>query len=744
MMLATGQTLNGRYQITQELAQGGFGATFLAEDRYLPERPLCVVKQLRPQTSDPSALKTARRLFETEAQILHELGKHDQIPMLLAYFEEQQEFYLVEEYIRGQSLREEIRTKGKLTAAEVTAILREILEILVFVHGHQVIHRDLNPSNLIRRALDQRLCLIDFGAVKRVSTQFVQSSGMATVAIGTQGYLPSEQAQGRPQFGSDIYAVGMIAVEALTGQFPHLIATDPRTAELLWHGLVNIDPELMALIDKMIRHDFRERFFSAQAALDALNELGQPQSKTLVLQPPSPQAQSPSVVVSSLPTNVLAANVASTDMPDVLAVGNGKDRTAIAIAAGLGLAALVSIVVSLNLGLQWLSNRQARSEQFAQAQLAQELKQYDNALTGYQEVLNQNQQHEGALLGKAQVLQQLERYDEALATYDELLKLNPNVWEAWWGRGKILSDRKDYDQALISLDKAIQGNSRDIEIWQVKTQIHLAQKDQDNALSSLESLLKLDDRQAWAWYEKGWIHQSREQYRDAIAAYDRALRINSTDPNIWYQRGNSYYKLEDYKEAKNSYSKVVSLKPSHAPAWYSQGICYENLKQYDEAERSFAKVVELEPNNDRAWYHLAWNAQQNNRQTEAIAAYQRTVQLKNNDHDSQRNLANLLYDAQKYPGAIAAYDQALAIEPADGDSWERKGNAHNELAQYAEAIAAYDQALKYKPNNPEILANQQEAKARLEWESTQQEIKKDIKDKADKIKSGIQDLLPLP
>lgn len=736
MMLATGQILNGRYQITQELAQGGFGATFLAADYYLPERPLCVVKQLRPQTSDPVALKTARRLFETEAQILHELGKHDQIPMLLAYFEEQQEFYLVEEYIRGQSLREEFRTQGKLTAEAVKAMLREVLEILVFVHGHQVIHRDLNPNNLIRRTVDRRLCLIDFGAVKRVTSQFVQASGMATVAIGTQGYIPSEQAQGRPQFGSDLYAVGMIAIEALTGQFPHLIATDPRTAELLWHGLVDIDAGLMALIDKMTRHDFRERFVSAQATLDALNGLGQPQSQTLVLQPPIPQGQSPSVVASSLQTAI----------PDGLAVhgGEGKDRTAIAIAMGLGLAALVSLVVSLNLGVQWLAGRQARSEQFAQAQLAQEMKEYDRALTGYQDVLNQNQEHEGALLGKAQVLQQLERYDEALATYDELLKLDPNSWEAWWGRGKILSDRQEYDQALISLDKAIQGNSRNVDIWQTKAQIHLAQKDQDNALSSLESVLKLDDRQTWAWYEKGWIHQSREQYREAIAAYDRALKIDNSDPNIWYQRGNSYYKLENYREAQTSYTEVVNLKPSHAPAWYSQGIAYENLKQYAEAERAFAKVVELEPNNDRAWYHLAWNAQQNNRQTEAIAAYQRTVKLKANDHSSQRNLADLLYDSQQYPEAIIAYDQALALETADGDAWERKGNAHNQLQQYAEAIAAYDQALKYKPNNPEIIANQQEAKARLEWETTQQEIKKDIKDKADKIKSGIQDLLPLP
>ncbi|NJN73240.1 MAG: tetratricopeptide repeat protein [Limnothrix sp. RL_2_0] len=750
MILAPGQTLNGRYQIIRELAQGGFGATFLAEDLHLPEHPRCVVKQLKPQTAEPTALTTARRLFETEAQILHEIGKHDQIPQLFAYFEEQQEFYLVENYIEGQSLRDELRDKGKLSAREAVEMLKEILEILVFVHSNQVIHRDINPSNLIRRKTDGKLCLIDFGAVKRVTTQFAQPSG-ATVAIGTQGYLPSEQAQGRPQFGSDVYAAGMIGIEAITGLFPHLLPADPRTAEIQWRDSAEVDDELAHVLDKMVRHDFRERFFTAQDALAALNELGQEASNTVVLRPPT-----------SMNTAVMQTQIPEMETASPLGV-NPKDRTAMALVFGLGIAGLLSLGVSINLGQKWLAGRQAAVAGLEQAQLYQELGDAENALRSYQDVLDENENHQGALLGKAQMLQQLERYDEALATYDTLLQMNPNVWEAWWGRGQIFRDRKDYGQAIAALDKAIAIDPNNVEAWEAKAKIHLAQKDTANALYSLESLLKLDDRQAWAWYEKGWIQHSQGQYNEAIAAYDRAIKINNNDPNIWYQRGNSFFKLGNNREAKNSYNKTVRLKPNHAAAWYSLGISLENLKENRDAQGAFAKVTELEPQNDRAWYHLAWNAQQNNDRSTAIAAYRRTVQIKGDDRPSWRNLGNLLYAAGDYAGANEAYNRTLNLDGNDGDTWAKQGDTLVELERYEEAIAAYDRALQYKPNDPELIASKQEAQQLLAWEQEQIEIKdtaeelqektkekteelkektEELKESAEDIKSTIEDLLP--
>lgn len=270
------QPLGGRYQILQQLGAGGFGQTFLAQDLHLPEHPLCVVKQLKPQVNSPQEMQIARRLFDTEARVLYQLGHHPQIPALLAHFEEDNEFYLAQELIEGHSLDEEFAPAVPWHDRQVVAFLEDILSVLVFVHGHQVIHRDLKPSNLIRRHADSRIVLIDFGAVKQVSTQLPTAKpGVShTISIGTQGYMPNEQIAGRPQFSSDVYAVGMMAIQALTGQQPESIQPHPQTAELDWHGLApRSHPGLVALLDYMVRYDFRARYATAAEALAALQSL---------------------------------------------------------------------------------------------------------------------------------------------------------------------------------------------------------------------------------------------------------------------------------------------------------------------------------------------------------------------------------------------------------------------------------------------------------------------------------------
>lgn len=266
--------LGGRYRLIHPLGSGGFGQTFSAQDLHLPGHPLCVVKQLQPQVSSAEELQTARRLFDTEAQTLYKLGSHPQIPGLLAHFEEDQEFYLAQEYIDGHSLADELGTPWN--EAQVTTFLGDLLGILAFVHSHGVIHRDIKPSNLIRRAGDNRIVLIDFGAVKQVSSQAtaLRSHHSHTISIGTQGYMPSEQVAGRPQFSSDIYAVGILGIQALTGYPPTELHPDPHSGELEWqHYAPQANPALLEVLDTMVRYDFRTRYTTAAEALAALRGL---------------------------------------------------------------------------------------------------------------------------------------------------------------------------------------------------------------------------------------------------------------------------------------------------------------------------------------------------------------------------------------------------------------------------------------------------------------------------------------
>ncbi len=268
--------VGNRYRLISKLGAGGFGQTFLAEDTHLPGNPRCVVKLLKPQTSDPTAMQMARRCFDTEAQTLYRLGSHDQIPRLLAHFEDQDEFYLVQEFIAGPSLSKELVRGKAWSQTQTITLLREILQILTFVHQQQVIHRDVKPSNMIRRESDRQIVLIDFGAVKQVSAATVDpDSGMTnlTISIGTQGYMPNEQIAGKPRFSSDVYAVGVIGIQALTGTHPKYLDDDIR-GEIEWHHLAShANRELLEVIDHMVRYDFRDRFVTAADALAALDSM---------------------------------------------------------------------------------------------------------------------------------------------------------------------------------------------------------------------------------------------------------------------------------------------------------------------------------------------------------------------------------------------------------------------------------------------------------------------------------------
>ncbi|MFB2838297.1 protein kinase domain-containing protein [Floridanema evergladense] len=274
-----GKLLGARYQIMEVLGAGGFGETYIAEDRQRPGHPKCVVKRFRPTNQNTSFLTVARRLFYTEAETLEKLGRHDQIPRLLAYFEEEKEFYLVQEFIEGRSLSDELRTNQKQSEAYVINLLEDVLGILSYVHNQGVIHRDIKPSNLIRRKSDGKLVLIDFGAVKSIETQMADEPKdrmELTVGIGTQGYMPCEQLAGKPKFNSDIYALGMIAVKALTGLQPLQLPSSPQTNELIWQNHAQVSPNLAAIIDRMIRYHWSDRYQSVFQVLEALGQISSP------------------------------------------------------------------------------------------------------------------------------------------------------------------------------------------------------------------------------------------------------------------------------------------------------------------------------------------------------------------------------------------------------------------------------------------------------------------------------------
>ncbi|WP_373530457.1 protein kinase [Nostoc sp.] len=263
-----GKTLRNRFEIVKELGSGGSGDTYLAIDLDLPGKPYCVVKHFHPKDPNPAILPIAKNLFDREAEVLYQLGNnHDQIPRLFAHFDEDGDFYLVQDFIDGHALTQEIVPGQRLHENAVLNLLKDILEVLVFVHEHNIIHRDIKPQNIMRRHSDQKIVLIDFGSIKKIGAL---GAGL-TVIVGTPGYMPSEQAKGRPKLCSDIYAVGMIGIQGLTGLIPEQLQEDPNTGEVIWRNKAQVSDALANVLDIMVSDRFSQRYQSAAEALQALN-----------------------------------------------------------------------------------------------------------------------------------------------------------------------------------------------------------------------------------------------------------------------------------------------------------------------------------------------------------------------------------------------------------------------------------------------------------------------------------------
>jgi len=305
--------LKNRYRMLRELADGRFGKTFLAEDTQMPSGKKCIIKQLKPINNNSQVDRIVREKFQREAAILETLGDtNSQIPRLYAYFVEAGEFYLVQEWIQGQTLRDRIKQVGLFSEREVIEILLNLLPVLQYIHSQGIIHRDLKPDNIIWRSRDSKPVLVDFGMVKEIMGTTVTASGRATssIVVGTPGFIPNEQAAGKPLFASDLYTLGLTAIYLLTGKMPPELKTNPLTGEIPWRQqALNVSPSFAAILDKTIHPSARDRYMNAPAMLAALQQLN--------IHTVPPKATSPPAPPATPPTPVPSSNVSSPAPPPV-------------------------------------------------------------------------------------------------------------------------------------------------------------------------------------------------------------------------------------------------------------------------------------------------------------------------------------------------------------------------------------------------------------------------------------------
>lgn len=649
------KTLRGRYQIIRLLGSGGFGATFIAEDRDLPGNPLCVVKQLKSKDIEPSVWQTARRLFETEAQVLYRLGKHDRIPQLLAHFEENQEFYLVQEFIDGEDLSQILTPGNKMSEAEMINFLQYVLETLEFVHQQNVIHRDIKPSNLIKRQKDGKFVLIDFGAVKEIGTLVGSSSGetSGTILIGSSGYMPSEQLRGKPRFSSDIYALGMTAIQALTGVLPEELEEDPETGEFKWQEYAQVSNNLVAIVDKMVRSHFKDRYPSASEVLTDLRNLQNytnASTHLLARERVGKNLFFKYYHVSILLITVLAIILINKIFQATLTVSKPSN-------------ALVSPSPSPHIS--------AAADMLTQGKTLLELRRYQEAFETLEKATQVDKNYPQVWVDRGEALENLQRYEDALKSYDEALKIQPDYSSAWYHRGFVLQQLKRYEEALRSLDKSLEIQPNYPEAWYIRGIVLDELQNDLEAVDSLNKAVELHPNYGEAWYKLGIILNKLKRYKEAMSALERAVQFKPVYVEAWVERGSTLGNLRQYKEALTSFDRALEIKPDSPEAWGGRGEVLTKLKRYEEALASLEKAVQLKQDYAEAWY----------------------------------NRGIVLEELENYDLAIASFDKAAQVKPDYSDAWYRRGVVLEKMQKDDDAIASYDKAIQIWPANREAIEN---------------------------------------
>jgi len=603
--------LGGRYQVIRRLGSGGFSRTFLVADRHLPNHPHCVLKQLKLPHQDTGTLEMARRLFDTEARVMYQLSHHPQVPTLLAHFEENREFYLAQEYIEGQPLNHQIKEGDPWPETRVIALLQELLDILAFVHAQQVIHRDIKPANLIRRRQDGRLVLIDFGAVKQVSTAPLvdpeTGATNLTVSIGTQGYMPNEQYAGKPRFSSDVYAVGMLGIRALTGIHPKHIDEDPHTSELAWQNHApQVSPELAAVLDRMVRYDFRDRYPTAAEALAALQQVASP-----------PLEMCTAVASVAMPWATAAAEPTAADRGTALTVSSmaapitGLGR-ALAVASRLREApapsapavllppatdpdstALLPVILDpatpqqapkrrtwrVPLLLGGMVGALASTAAFWHSGALSSLGPLENGMAATSlrsapvpplpvnlSPLLPPQEQAVYLSDLADQRLVDRRYPDALDLYDQAIALKPDHATAHLGRCKALMGLNRPADALVACNDALAYRSYFPEALRSQGN---ALEQQGNLLAAL-ALYEDTTRQMPALFE-GWLDRGRALQKlgrsaEALQALNQAILRNRNSAEAWAVRGQANWTLNRYDQALIALDKALQLDPDQPEA----------------------------------------------------------------------------------------------------------------------------------------------------------------------------------
>lgn len=682
-MKIIGQLLDGRYRVVQVLSSGAFGQTYLAADTRRPGHPQCVVKLLRAPGNSFQIVNTAHRLFRQEAEILEKLGRHDQIPLLLAYFEENDHFYLVEEFIPGTPLNKEIIPGKPWQEKQVIKLLLEILEILKFVHEHEVIHRDVNPSNLIRRQPDGQLVLIDFGSVKEVSHRIAEENGekQRTIATGTPSYMPIEQFQGIPQFNSDLYAVGMIAIQALTGiptgELPKLQDLSPSNPSgILWRNRAQCSSNLADILEKMVYYHYTQRYQSIEEVLIALENINRRYERTMGLE--SSKSQNKGSFQSTIP---------------VFGMASRSLWWTLFVFASVGVIAVLFAVVNFlnrpdSLKAEQIFEKGLKHTKNRNQQAA--ISKFDKAIK-----LNPSEAKYFYYLGNAYY--KLQNHQSAIVNYKKAINLNPSYINAYFNRGMAYSEQENYPEAIDDFTQVLRFKNQDIEAYYKRGLVYYKSQDYPKAIQDYTQVIELKPNDVDAYHSRGVARAANNNLQGAVADYTQMIKIQPNKIDGYYRRGRARFFLGDYQGSLDDYNQVIKIDPDNEDAYARRCSTYLNLAEHEKAVSDCTKAIKINPNNEVAYNNRCIAYLNLQEYKKSISDCTQRIELEPQNPEGYTNRGLAYAENKQLEKAIEDYTQAIRLSPNKAEAYANRANVYSEQKNYQQAISDYVQAIRLNP-----------------------------------------------
>ena len=613
-MSAVNRLLGGRYQFIQVLGANEASQTLLVADVHYPGHPKCVVRQLQLPTRNPMTLKFILRLLQKKVEVLEVIGQHKQIPSIFSSFAADHNFYLVQEFIPGRSLQSDLIAGKPLPETLVLSLLREALKVLAFAQEHGVVHGNLRPSKIIRHQTDNRLVLLDFGSIKNISLEVTSkdpAQWMAQTSRENQIYTAPEQHKGESRFCSDHYALGLFAIQALTGlpaeECPH--AESPRFYQemtALLQGIPNLGITTASLLARMVHPDPDRRYQKATEILADLERLREPQSAASI----------------SEETPLLTTEIS---VPETTLQPKKRIPWKVLGGAGLALVALVAGVLILRVPQRLLSAQRVRN-----AEAAAQANDSERAIALYGRALELNPENAQGLAGRSQLYFQSGNTEAALADITQALETSPENPTFAYTRGNfrfavgdIQGAIKDYTvaieqdstftQAYINRGSAradwgddqgaVEDYTRAIDLKPATALRAAAYLNRCLSQSNLgEQILAIEDCSAainlrpnhgLAYQNRGLVRRRLGDLQGSLQDYNIAIQIEPDSPDPYYNRGLTRQDMDDVSGALEDFSRAIAIAPDYVFAFYNRGLLQAKKGNRSEALADFRQASQL-------------------------------------------------------------------------------------------------------------------------------------------------------